>query len=122
MGQLQTDKKTPFVFKKRICCKNVIQFSPSWLLFETFLNPLCILCVVVPLCRCVCVCCGLVGCSIKMGKTTQKTAVKNNAGGNATFDQVLTFQKDSDVVSATVRPNAHLDTLCLHACTFECIY
>jgi len=57
-----------------------------------------------------------------MGKTTQKTAVKNNAGGNATFDQVLTFQKDRDVVIATVRPNAHLDTLCLHVCTFECIY
>ena len=39
-----------------------------------------------------------------MGKSTQKTQVKNNAGGSAKFDEVLRFQKDKDTVSIKVAP------------------
>jgi hypothetical protein len=46
-----------------------------------------------------------------MGKSTQKTQVKNNAGGSAKFDEVLRFQKDKDTVSIKVAP-AHGQLRC----------
>ena len=46
-----------------------------------------------------------------MGKATQKTKVKNNAGGSAKVDEVLSFQKDQDTVSMKVAP-AHRRLRC----------
>jgi hypothetical protein len=41
-------------------------------------------------------------CSCTVGKQAKKTSTKNNVGGNAVFDEVLSFTKAADTISMKV--------------------